>query len=74
MAWDDSAICGEHADWYRDHDPVLIYARKRRSSRGDAPGRLGGDRRASDAQIAEAREFALDSPPQPESALEHVFA
>ena len=28
MAWDESAIEGEHADWYRDHDPVLIYARK----------------------------------------------
>src|SRR5262249_10318562 len=27
MAWDESLIRGEHADWYRHHDPILIYAR-----------------------------------------------
>src|SRR3954453_5963043 len=75
MAWDESAISGEHADWYRDHDPVLIYARKL----------LGGDDISQDeltemderakGSIDEARQFAVDSPrPTPESALEHVFA
>ena len=28
MAWDDSDISGEHEQWYREHDPVLGYARK----------------------------------------------
>ena len=76
MAWDESKISGEHADWYRDHDPVLIYARKllairRASPRRSSPRWTSRRRR----RIAEAREFALDSPrPTPESALEHVFA
>ena len=28
MAWDDSNMAGEHEAWYREHDPVLRYARE----------------------------------------------
>src|SRR3954453_20875279 len=28
MAWDDSGTSGEHQQWYREHDPVLRYARQ----------------------------------------------
>jgi TPP-dependent pyruvate/acetoin dehydrogenase alpha subunit len=28
MAWDDSGMSGEHEQWFREHDPVLGYARK----------------------------------------------
>jgi acetoin:2,6-dichlorophenolindophenol oxidoreductase subunit alpha len=75
MAWDDSKIEGENADWYRDHDPVLIYARKLLASKDVSQDDLTEmDERAKD-EITDARKFALDSPrPSAESALEHVFA
>jgi pyruvate dehydrogenase E1 component alpha subunit len=75
MAWDESGMAGEHEAWYREHDPVLRYARELL-----AAGHIDRDElTALDQQvrdrIAEARQFALDSPrPTPESALDHVFA
>ena len=75
MAWDDSGSSGEHEQWYREHDPVLRYARRLL-----ADGELGQDELSElDSQvrerIADARQFALDSPrPTPESALDNVFA
>jgi TPP-dependent pyruvate/acetoin dehydrogenase alpha subunit len=75
MAWDDANIKGEHADWYRDHDPVLIYARNLLGSDEISQDELTEMDEAQKARIAEARDFALESPrPSPESALEHVFA
>ena len=50
MAWDDSGISGEHEQWYREHDPVLGYARKPR--RRDQPGRA--DRARSPRACASA--------------------
>ena len=75
MAWDDSSISGEHEQWYREHDPVLGYARKLLAAGEITQDELTEiDARASE-RIAEARQFALDSPrPTPESALDHVFA
>jgi acetoin:2,6-dichlorophenolindophenol oxidoreductase subunit alpha len=75
MAWDDSNISGEHEQWYREHDPVLGYARKLLAAGDLSQDELTEiDARASE-RIAEARQFALDSPrPTPESALDHVFA
>jgi acetoin:2,6-dichlorophenolindophenol oxidoreductase subunit alpha len=75
MAWDDSNISGEHEQWYREHDPVLGYARKLLAAGDLTQDELTEiDARASE-RIAEARQFALDSPrPTPESALDHVFA
>ena len=75
MAWDDSRIAGEHADWYREHDPVLIYARELLEA-GDISQEdlIEIDERATET-IAKAREFALASDrPTPESALDNVFA
>jgi TPP-dependent pyruvate/acetoin dehydrogenase alpha subunit len=75
MAWDDSGITGEHEEWYREHDPVLRYARQLLAAGDiDRDGLRDLDQRAR-GRIAEARQFALDSPrPTPESALDHVFA
>ena len=75
MAWDDSNLSGEHEQWYREHDPVLGYARKLLAEGDITQDELTEiDGRASE-RIAEARQFALDSPrPTPESALDHVFA
>jgi pyruvate dehydrogenase E1 component alpha subunit len=75
MAWDDSGTSGEHEQWYREHDPVLRYARQLL-----ADGVISQEELADlDAQVTEhiasARQFALDSPrPTPESALDNVFA
>jgi acetoin:2,6-dichlorophenolindophenol oxidoreductase subunit alpha len=75
MAWDDSGISGEHEEWYREHDPVLRYARQLLAAGDiDQEGLRDLDERTRE-RIAEARQFALDSPrPAPESALDHVFA
>ena len=75
MAWDESGMSGEHEQWYREHDPVLGYARKLLAEGDITQDELTEiDARASE-RIAEARQFALDSPrPTPESALDHVFA
>jgi TPP-dependent pyruvate/acetoin dehydrogenase alpha subunit len=75
MAWDESGMAGEHEQWYREHDPVLRYARELLAAgEVDKDALTELDARVS-KQIAEARQFALDSPrPTPESALDNVFA
>jgi acetoin:2,6-dichlorophenolindophenol oxidoreductase subunit alpha len=75
MAWDDSGIAGEHEEWYREHDPVLRYARQLLAAGDlDQDGLTDLDQGARE-RIAAARQFAVDSPkPAPDSALDHVFA
>jgi pyruvate dehydrogenase E1 component alpha subunit len=75
MTWDDTGVEGPYADWYRNHDPVLLYARHLlaagETTRADL---LALDAKVS-ARIADARRFALDSPlPPAETALDHVLA
>jgi acetoin:2,6-dichlorophenolindophenol oxidoreductase subunit alpha len=76
MAIAEAPIEGPHKEWYRHHDPVLRLARSLCADGGAA----AADRlRALDAdvtgRIAAAVEFALASPmPEPESALQHVYA
>jgi acetoin:2,6-dichlorophenolindophenol oxidoreductase subunit alpha len=75
MAWDDSGMSGEHEQWYRENDPVLRYAREALAAGDISQDELTElDERVRE-RVAEARQFALDSPrPTPESALDHVFA
>ena len=74
MAWDESGMIGEHEEWFREHDPVLLFAR-----RLVADGDLSQDEVTEidervKQRIAKAREFALDSAlPAPESALQNIF-
>jgi acetoin:2,6-dichlorophenolindophenol oxidoreductase subunit alpha len=75
MATGEVAIEGEHADWYRYHDPVLRLARTLAAQGTDAIGRI----HFYDAEIREdmkrAIQQALESPfPEPETALANVFA
>lgn len=75
MATGESPIDGEHADWYRYHDPVLRLARTLATQGTEAVARI----HFYDAEIREALRLAvaqaLESPvPQPETALTHVFA
>jgi pyruvate dehydrogenase E1 component alpha subunit len=75
MAWDDSRMAGEHETWYREHDPVLRYARELLAAGDIDRDALGALDEAARERIAEARRFALDSPrPAPDSALDYVFA
>jgi pyruvate dehydrogenase E1 component alpha subunit len=75
MAWDDSGMAGEHEAWYREHDPVLRYARELLVSGDIDQDELKALDQQVRERIEEARRFALDSPrPTPESALDHVFA
>ena len=75
QAWDGSKIGGEHADWIRQFDPILLYAK---TLLGD--GTLQQDDvSAIDArvngQMAEARAYAEASPyPDPASVLAAAFA
>jgi pyruvate dehydrogenase E1 component alpha subunit len=75
MGWDDARMEGEHEGWFQGHDPVMIYARRLL-----ADGDIGQeeltemDKRVSE-RLAEAREFALASPPPAaDNALDNVFA
>jgi TPP-dependent pyruvate/acetoin dehydrogenase alpha subunit len=75
MAWNESLMAGPHEDWFRNHDPVLLLARRLLAA-GDTSRDelLAVDRRAC-AKIAAARDFAVASPlPTPATALDHVFA
>jgi acetoin:2,6-dichlorophenolindophenol oxidoreductase subunit alpha len=74
MAWDETKIGGEHADWYRHHDPILLYARKLLAAGVTRDEILGRDREVT-ADMAVAKKFAVDSPlPPPDTALAHVLA
>lgn len=75
MAWDESDIRGEHADWYRHHDPILIYARKLLKEGGATRDEIVALDSAVNAKTDAARKFAVESPlPPAETALDHVFA
>ena len=75
MAWDDSGMSGEHEQWYREHDPVLRYARQLLADGDISQEELSELDSEVSERIAAARQFALDSPrPTPESALDNVFA
>jgi TPP-dependent pyruvate/acetoin dehydrogenase alpha subunit len=74
MAWDQSNVPAEHADWVRA-DPILSYVRVltgRNDLTRDAA--LALDHKANETMAA-ARKYAEASPfPAPESALTQVFA
>ncbi len=74
-AWDEGAIEGAHADWVRDHDPILRYARKLLAAKVvDREKLVEIDGRVT-AEIAAARAYAEESPfPAPETALGRAFA
>src|SRR5262249_4797415 len=74
VAWDATNIRGEHADWYRNHDPILLYARQLLAARATRDEILARDQKVS-AEMETAKKFAVDSPlPPPDTALRHVFA
>ncbi len=75
MAWDETRIPDEHADWFRRIDPVLRAAREivaAGDADSDALAAIDGRQRQ---RMAEALDFALASPePDAATALDHVLA
>lgn len=74
-AWDATRIAGPHADWLRDHDPVLRAARELVAAGHASTDELLARDEDARARIAAATKFAIESPmPLPESVSDHVFA
>ena len=74
MATGEAPMTGEHADWYRDHDPVLRLARALAAHGAGAIGCLHRCDAEVRDEIKRAVEWALASPlPEPETALTNVF-
>ena len=75
MTWDEDAIGGEHADWYRTHDPVLRFARTLIADGSARADDLVAIDRAATETIAAARDFAVNSPPPGTQTIHaHVLA
>ena len=74
MAWDGGSIGGEYEGWFRNHDPVLRFARQLIVSGIATFGDIAGIDVEATESIAEARDFALSSPlPDTDSVYAHVI-
>lgn len=73
-AWEPSRIGGPHADWLRDHDPLLRAARELvGAGRASQQEILAHDEKAR-SRVATAVTAAMESPlPSPSTVTEHVF-
>lgn len=75
MAWDEAATGGEHAAWYRTHDPVLRFARTLIADGSASAEDLAAIDGAATETIAAARDFAVNSPPTGTQTIHaHVLA
>ncbi len=75
MAWQTAPFTDEHADWYANHDPILIFGRKLLQAGETTRDEVIAIDRKVNAQMEKARKFAIESPmPSAETALAHVFA
>ena len=75
QAFDTARITGPHADWIRDHDPLLRLARDIMTQKFATAEQLKARDQAARERIRTAVAFAVESPmPAPETALAGVFA
>lgn len=75
VAWDDGGISGEHAEWIRNHDPVLRLARRLLSAGHATQGDIAEVDRRVVGRMNDAKSFATSSPfPEPSSALDGAYA
>jgi TPP-dependent pyruvate/acetoin dehydrogenase alpha subunit len=74
-AWQTTPFTGEHADWYANHDPILIFVRKLMQAGETTRDDIVAIDHKVNEQMEKARKFAIESPiPSAETALAHVFA
>jgi pyruvate dehydrogenase E1 component alpha subunit len=75
MAWDAARIPDDQHAWHERQDGVLRYVRELLAAGRIAPEEVEAIDRAATDEMAAAVGFALASPyPEPEEALDHVFA
>lgn len=75
LAWDVSSVPQAVREWYRENDPVLVYARELVEAGMAAKEEVAKIEKEVKEALAQAVKFALGSPfPKPEAALEGVFA
>jgi len=74
MAWDAGRIPNEHADWFRDVDPVLRLARAAIDAGAATADDIAALDDAASRRMDDAVAFAKASPPpDPASLLDHVL-
>jgi pyruvate dehydrogenase E1 component alpha subunit len=75
MIWDESAIEGDHSDWFRTHDPLFRLGRSLIADGAATPDRIAAIDRAATETMAKAKDFALSSPyPDIETLPDYVLA
>ncbi|HWP58205.1 MAG TPA: thiamine pyrophosphate-dependent dehydrogenase E1 component subunit alpha [Candidatus Acidoferrales bacterium] len=75
LAWNVEPVPEAARGWYRDNDPVLIFVRELVGAKVATREEIAKIEQTVQAAIQEAVRFALASPyPEPETALEDVFA
>ena len=75
MAWDETRIPDQHADWFRRIDPVLRAARALLAAGYLTSDELAAIDSRQRQRMAEGLDFALASPaPDTATALDHVLA
>ena len=75
LAWDVSAVPEKVKEWYRNSDPLLIYARELVAAKQATRDELAALEKKVKELVSEAASFAIASPyPKPEEALKDVFA
>jgi TPP-dependent pyruvate/acetoin dehydrogenase alpha subunit len=73
-AWEPSRVSGPHADWLRNHDPLLRAARELIAAGHASEKEILAQDEAARARIAAAATAAMESPlPSPNTVTEHVF-
>ena len=75
MIWDDSSTAGDHADWFKIHDPIFRFGRSLIADGVASQDQIADiDRAAADAMV-KAKKFALSSPlPDIETIPDYVLA
>lgn len=74
MIWDDSNYGSQFEDWYRNQDPIFLYARQLLGCGAVSQADISALDGSTAGLIEEASQWAIDSPrPPAETALNHVF-
>ncbi|MBI4488718.1 MAG: pyruvate dehydrogenase (acetyl-transferring) E1 component subunit alpha [Deltaproteobacteria bacterium] len=75
LAWDVASVPEAVRDWYRQSDPVLMFARELVEERKATKEEMATIHKSVLSVVADAAKFALASPlPEPEEALKDIFA
>lgn len=75
MIWDDSLTGGDHADWFRVHDPLFRLGRSMLADGAATQEQIADIDRATTETMAQAKDFALSSPlPDIDTIPDYVLA